>query len=52
MLKILLIIITTLTLTTQKSNELCEDGLSLKLQGKYTLAIEKFNQAILDEFIA
>jgi tetratricopeptide (TPR) repeat protein len=46
MLKILLIIITTLTLTTQKSNELCEDGLSLKLQGKYTLAIEKFNQAI------
>jgi len=47
MLKILLIIITTLTLTTQKSNELCEAGLTLKLQGKYTLAIEKFNHSII-----
>ena len=46
MLKILLIIITTLSLQTKKSNELCEVGLALKLQGKYTLAIEKFNQSI------
>ena len=46
MLKILLIIITTLSIQTKKSNELCEVGLALKLQGKYTLAIEKFNQSI------
>ena len=46
MLKILLIIILTLSLQTKKSNELCEVGLALKLQGKYTLAIEKFNQPI------
>ena len=46
MLKILLIIITTLSIQTKKSNELCEVSLALKLQGKYTLAIEKFNQSI------
>ena len=46
MLKILLIIITTLSLQTKKSNELCKTGLALKLQGKYTLAIEKFNHSI------
>jgi len=46
MLKILLIIITTLSLQTKKSNELCKTGLTLKLQGKYTLAIEKFDHSI------
>jgi len=46
MLKILLIIITTLSLQTKKSNELCKTGLALKLQGKYTLAIEKFDHSI------
>jgi tetratricopeptide (TPR) repeat protein len=46
MLKILLIIITTISLQAKKSNELCKTGLALKLQGKYTLAIEKFDRSI------
>ena len=46
MLKILLIIIITLSLQTKRSNELCKTGLALKLQGKYTLAIEKFDHSI------